>query len=380
VHLSPAAGRVRLGRVVGALVASVALSAGLAATAAPAGAQTAAEVVYDGSPDRMDGSIYRLYRAFFLREPDADGLLHWLVQARYARYPLGAIAQDFAASAEFRGRYGALDDGGYVDLVYRNVLERAPDPEGRAYWLGHLRRGMPRGHVMLHFSDSVEYGSEVGAGPFGRRDFRGPAQAAPGAPAGTWAYLHPVADGGRPGAWAPCRPVYVAANPAGIPASQHAAFEHTVRHALDRISAATDQDWVYIGRTAFQAVERTSFNRVLGAVTISFMRAPDPNDPAAAWAGTMLGRNPLTGTTTFLSGSINLNAQRLVNDLGGTVTPLVATTLMHELGHVAGLDHVADRNQLMSEVYEMPPEPRYEEFRDGDRAGLARVGSLTVAC
>ncbi|HEX4901516.1 MAG TPA: DUF4214 domain-containing protein [Acidimicrobiales bacterium] len=345
-----------------------------------AGAQTAGDVVYDGSTDRIDGSVYRLYRAFFLREPDADGLLHWIVQARYARYPIAAIADDFTRSPEFRSRYGALDDGGFVDLVYRNVLDRAPDPGGRAYWLDQLRRGMPRGHLMVHFSDSPEFGRKAGAGPFGRRDYRGPAQAAPSAPAGTWAYLDPTADAGRPAGWARCRPVYVVANPTGIPEAERADFLAMLRYALDAISAATDQDWVYVGRTAYRAIDDTSVNRVLGLVTISFMSAPDPNDAAAAWANTVLGRNSSTGTVTYLSGSVNLNATRLVNDLDGEVTPLVATTLMHELGHIAGLDHVADRTQLMSAVYEAPPEPTFEQYRDGDRAGLGRVGSLTTAC
>jgi len=362
------------------VLATASLVALVPADATPAGAQTAGDVVYDGSPDRLDGSVYRLYRAFFLREPDADGLLHWLVQARYHRYPLGAVAEDFARSAEFRGRYGALDDGGYVDLVYRNVLGREPDPGGRAYWLDQLRRGMPRGHVMLHFSDSVEYGRKVGAGPFGRRDVRGPARPAPDAPPGTWAYLDPTADAGRPAAWARCRPVYVVANPAGIPSSEWADFEGMLRYALDAISTATDQDWVYVGRTAWRAVDATSTRLVPGAVTVSFMRAPDPDDQAAAWAHTALGRNPLTGTTTYLAGTVSMNATRLVGDAGGQVTPLIATTLMHELGHIAGLDHVADRSQLMSAVYEAPTEPRFETYRDGDRAGLARVGSLTVAC
>lgn len=353
-----------------------------ASVAAPevAGAQTAGEIVYDGSPDRIDGSVYRLYRAFFLREPDADGLLHWIVQARYARYPIAAIADDFTRSAEFRGRYGTVDDGSFVDLVYRNVLDRAPDTGGRAYWLDQLRRGMPRGHLMVHFSDSAEFARKAGAGPFGRRDFRGPAQPAPSASAGSWAYLDPTADAGRPAGWARCRPVYVVANPAGIPEGERADFLTMLRHALDAISAATDQDWVHVGTTAFRAVDDTSVNRVLGVVTISFMSAPDPSDQAAAWANTVLGRNPATGTVTYLAGSVNLNATRLVHDAGGQVTPLVATTLMHELGHIAGLDHVADRGQLMSAVYEAPPEPTYEQYRDGDRAGLARVGSLTTSC
>ncbi|MFP5323025.1 MAG: DUF4214 domain-containing protein [Acidimicrobiia bacterium] len=367
-------------RAVAATLVAISLLVGAGAGAPAAGAQTASDVVYDGTPDGIDGSVYRLYRAFFLREPDSDGLLHWIIHARWFGYPLGAVAQDFASSPEFRARYGALDDGGFVDLVYRNVLRRSPDPGGRAFWLDHLRRGMPRGHLMLHFSDSVEFGRSAGAGPFGRRDFRGPAEAAPAAPAGSWAYLDPTGDAGRPVGWARCRPVYVAANPAGIPTSEHGEFEAMVRHALDAISTATGQDWVLVGRTAWRAADHRSARRMLGVVTISFMTAPDPNDTAAAWATNAYGRNPLTGTTTYLTGDVNLNAQRLVGDLGGEVTPLVATTLMHELGHIAGLDHVLDRTQLMSDVYEMPPEPRYEVYRDGDRAGLARVGSVTVPC
>ncbi|MDY0072436.1 MAG: trypsin-like serine protease [Thauera sp.] len=67
------------------------------------------------------------------------------------------VASEFAASNEFRQRYGALDNEGFVTLVYRNVLERDPDPIGRVYWLNKLASGMSRGEVMLGFSDSFEY-------------------------------------------------------------------------------------------------------------------------------------------------------------------------------------------------------------------------------
>jgi hypothetical protein len=367
-------------RVVAAVALVLALLGGFTAAATPAGAQTAGDVVYDGSPDRLDGSVYRLYRAFFLREPDADGLLHWLVHARYHRYPLAAISEDFARSAEFRARYGQVGDGAFVDLVYRNVMDRAPDAGGRAYWTDHLRRGMPRGHLMVHFSDSVEYGRKVGAGPFGTRDFRGPARTAPSAPAGTWAYLDPTGDRGRPVAWARCRPIYVAANPAGLPDGQRAAFVSMLRHALEAVSTATGQDWVYVGRTSYRAADGTSVRFVPGLVSVSFMSAPDPLDPAAAWATTIHGHNPLTGTVTYLSGVVNLNLQRLVHDFEGQVTPIVATTLMHELGHIAGLDHVDDPRQLMYEYYHRPDDPTFEAYRNGDLAGLARVGSVTTAC
>jgi hypothetical protein len=45
-----------------------------------------------------------------------------------------------------------------VDLVYQNVLGRAPDTGGRAYWKGQLDTGArSRGNVMIGFSESAEY-------------------------------------------------------------------------------------------------------------------------------------------------------------------------------------------------------------------------------
>lgn len=380
-HGSPL--RSRLGRAIGALGVVATLAVGMAVATPPAAAEqatAASEVVYDGSVDGIDGSVYRLYRAFFLREPEADGLVYWIVQARYQGYPIGSIANDFARSDEFRRRYGSLADGPFVDLVYRNVLGRAPDPEGRAYWLDQMRRGMIRGHVMLYFSDSAEFARRVGAGPFGTRDYRGPARAAPSAPSSSYEFMQ-ILDGGRPLGWARCRPVYVAANPAGIPADQHDEFLEMLDHALDRISDATGQHWVHVGETSFQAADEDSTNPVPGLVSVSFMSAPDPTDGASAWARNSGGRNPVTGSSTYLSGVVSLNAGRLVREFDGRVTPIVATTLMHELGHVAGLAHTDDESQLMAQTYHLDgDEPAFEEFRDGDRSGLAQVGSVTTAC
>ena len=378
--------RNRFARILAGIVvlATLAVPFDASVSAPGAGAQTgarAADVAYDGSIDGFDGTVYRLYRAFFLREPDGDGVVYWINQARYGRYPIGSIAEEFARSAEFAQRYGALADGAFVDLVYRNVLGRAAEPEGRAYWLGQLRSGMRRGHLMLYFSDSVEFGRRVGAGPFGSPDFRGPARSAPDAPAGSYDFLAP--NGTAPGVplgWPRCRPVYVVANPDGIPAGERARFVAMLEHALAKVSQATGQDWVHVGSTPHRAADQHTVRHVQGLVTISFMSAPDPNDRASAWAVVQPGRDPRTGAVHYVTGVINLNAQRLVNDMGGQVTPLVATTLMHELGHIAGLEHVSDPNQLMHPYYALPDDPTYEEFRNGDRAGLARVGSVTTAC
>lgn len=114
-------------------------------------------------PDSAAGSVYRLYRAYFLREPDRDGFAYWMY-VHGEGYPIANISDDFARSAEFQSRYGNLDNRAFLDRVYANVLGRTPDQGGYAYWLDHMNRGMPRGFVMVHFSDSAEFRAKTADG------------------------------------------------------------------------------------------------------------------------------------------------------------------------------------------------------------------------
>jgi hypothetical protein len=125
-------------------------------TAAPAPAPA-----YDANGPT--GTIYRLYRAYFLREPDKAGYDYWYGVYRNG-YPLDKISNDFARSAEFQQRYGSVDNRRFLELVYQNVLGRAPDQGGYDYWLGHMDRGMLRGFVMIYFSDSEEFRAKTAAG------------------------------------------------------------------------------------------------------------------------------------------------------------------------------------------------------------------------
>ena len=101
--------------------------------------------------------VTRLYFAYFNRIPDKPGLDYWIGQYR-AGMPIGSISQAFAASPEFIATYGSLDNNAFVTLVYNNVLGRAPDAVGFAYWTGQLTGGlMTRGQVMVGFSESPEY-------------------------------------------------------------------------------------------------------------------------------------------------------------------------------------------------------------------------------
>ncbi len=101
------------------------------------------------------GFVFRLYDAVFDRTPDA-GLLFWQ-RASFEGASDLAIAEAFVASPEFEARYGAdLSDEGYVRALFANVLGRAPDIDGLAFWLDTLASGTPRPEMLIAFSDSPE--------------------------------------------------------------------------------------------------------------------------------------------------------------------------------------------------------------------------------
>jgi lysophospholipase L1-like esterase len=107
--------------------------------------------------DGTYGPVIRLYKAYFLRLPDPTGLEYW-VRARRTGQTLDSISQQFSRSSEFQRRYGSLTNAKFLDTVYGNVFDRAPDPSGRTFYLARLNDGrMTRGQVVLQFSESSEY-------------------------------------------------------------------------------------------------------------------------------------------------------------------------------------------------------------------------------
>lgn len=105
----------------------------------------------------ISGPVIRLYAAYFLRQPDFDGYTFWLSQYRGNTWTFEGISEFFSSSPEFKQRYGALNNDQFVDLIYANVLRRAPDAQGKAFWLSELTSGRRiRGNVMAAFSEAPE--------------------------------------------------------------------------------------------------------------------------------------------------------------------------------------------------------------------------------
>lgn len=112
----------------------------------------------DDSFDPVSAQLYRLYQATLDRPPDPAGLYGWSDQLFSGGMSLHQVAGGFVQSREFQKVYGALDTGDFVTLLYRNVLDRAPDAEGLAKWSTLLDSGsLSREAVVLGFSESAEF-------------------------------------------------------------------------------------------------------------------------------------------------------------------------------------------------------------------------------
>ena len=107
------------------------------------------------SPDHA--RVWRLYQATFLRQPDSNGLAHW-VGAAQDGMSLSRIASYFTDGAEFRNRYGDVSNTEFVRLVYANILCRVPDGGGQTFWVNQLQSGaLTRSAMIVNFTELREY-------------------------------------------------------------------------------------------------------------------------------------------------------------------------------------------------------------------------------
>ncbi|MEM6944352.1 MAG: DUF4214 domain-containing protein [Pseudomonadota bacterium] len=144
-------------------VAEITITGGEATVSSVEGADTLSEVEWlllgDGVlaldlPGAELGFLFRLYDAVFDRAPDA-GLLFWQDAMRRGLDRVEVI-DAFTGSVEYAARYGADTDEAFVSLLYANVLGRAPDPAGEAYWLAQFEAGLARADMLFYFSESTE--------------------------------------------------------------------------------------------------------------------------------------------------------------------------------------------------------------------------------
>jgi hypothetical protein len=190
---------------------------------------------------------------------------------------------------------------------------------------------------------------------------------------GRYAFVaHQQGDPSEPVAWDPCRPIHYVINPAGGPPGAVGLVEQAVAR-VEQVSGLVFQ---YGGETGERPHWDSPVLPIIGA------RKP----VLVSWAGQ--GEVPqLSGEVAGIGGSVPVGTGdgRLRYATGGitldtdSFAALAArpdgqreerAIVLHELGHVLGLAHVADPAELMN-----ADNLGQLEFGPGDLAGLAKLGS-----
>jgi len=99
-------------------------------------------------------TIVRLYRAYFNRTPDSNGLQYW--GTIYAESDLHNVAYWMSQSEEFKIRWANTSSRDYVSKsLYNNLLRRAPDLDGLNYWENDVAK-VGRDKIALYWVQQPE--------------------------------------------------------------------------------------------------------------------------------------------------------------------------------------------------------------------------------
>jgi hypothetical protein len=116
-----------------------------------------AQGIWD-SPEHLGLVVDQLYLTLLHRPADADGQAYWM-NALLSGESEAAVEAGFLSSAEYQTEHAA--DAAFVAGLYQDVLGRAADSTGQAFWMGQLQGGVSRQQVIAGFLTSQEALSRV---------------------------------------------------------------------------------------------------------------------------------------------------------------------------------------------------------------------------
>jgi hypothetical protein len=172
-----------------------------------------------------------------------------------------------------------------------------------------------------------------------------------------------------PVTYSPCEAIHFVVDDELAPADARG----LVHAAVTEISAHTGLVFVFDGITDEQPTRRLE-PRDEGPALISWSSpeaVPGLAGDVAGLGGSTSRLQGTSGRERYVSGQVVLDApqfEEILHRPGGR--RIARAIILHELGHLVGLGHVEDPTQLMSEHNE-----GVLEFADGDRRGLALLGS-----
>lgn len=187
-------------------------------------------------------------------------------------------------------------------------------------------------------------------------------------------------DKKTPVAYDPCRPIHFVIRTQGEPAGGN----QIIMSAVSELSQTTGLQFIYDGTTS----ESPSFQRAAYQperygdrwVPVIFAWTTTAENPKFATnidgesGSALVTRN--NGPKIYVTGTVELDSVKLTNMLQlPDGNQLVRAVALHELGHLVGLGHVSDINQLMY------PESGHgiTDFGAGDLTGLVMLGRGTCA-
>ncbi|WP_051441668.1 matrixin family metalloprotease [Arthrobacter sp. H14] len=176
-------------------------------------------------------------------------------------------------------------------------------------------------------------------------------------------------------AYDPCRPLHYVIRDENMPDDG----ERMITEAIASVSAATGLQFVYDGLTEEDPLERRDlvqedlYGDRWAPMLIAWVTPEEEPEVAGGTIG--LGGSSFVSSsgspTAYVSGAMMLDAPQ-IEDLAGFPGGYeqARAIVMHELGHVVGLDHVNDPSQLMYAESNL----EVTSFGAGDLTGLAKLG------
>ncbi len=111
--------------------------------------------VVSGNSDSVAGFVERLYKLILQREADTEGLNSWVNVLKSGQESGAKVSQGFVDSNEFKSRN--LSNSDYIAILYRTFLDREPDSSGLNAWLKVMDDGISRMRVFKGFVESDEF-------------------------------------------------------------------------------------------------------------------------------------------------------------------------------------------------------------------------------
>lgn len=98
--------------------------------------------------------VYRLYVNCLNRAPETEGLEHWCQMLQNGMSGTN-VASGFVFSVEYKNKLTSNED--YVEMLYRTILDRGSEPEGKTHWVNLLDYTNTREHLLNGFMGSKEF-------------------------------------------------------------------------------------------------------------------------------------------------------------------------------------------------------------------------------